>query len=104
MTAGNTPPTVVWICRECWKRRQGNEVFPTPTFISTCAECGAKDVPLAYVKVEPASKTVEAGQKASRILQQDRGRVTRDAEGHESSDSATNQGCQTGIRAGEQSE
>ena len=53
MTTPTTPPDVIWICRICWKRASGNETAspPIPTFIGMCAECGAADVPISYIKV-----------------------------------------------------
>lgn len=52
MNTPQAPPNVIWLCRECWKGKAGNTPPPIPTFIARCAECGAQDVPLVYVKVD----------------------------------------------------
>jgi len=73
MGTAKTPPDVIWICRECWKRKPGYAAPPVPTFIARCAECGAKDVPLVYVKVVPTSRHDYKGRSIRLTLRQQDG-------------------------------
>jgi len=52
MVTKKTPPNIIWICKDCWKRRRGDAQSPVPFVIDTCTDCGAEEVLLVYLKVD----------------------------------------------------